>query len=111
MYILLCYNININLEVERNEGYLNRYKRLGYTDDNEEGHDVILPLTEDNKIFIAYFENGKDGEWNITDVEFDKVSVYNITSDGNEYICDVMFEDKKILLNLTAGQAVAVIVE
>ncbi len=119
--------------------YLNRYKRLGYTGDNEEGYvvtfsdgvetcgndlsitkngielkkgyDVILPLTEDNKTFIAYSENGKDGEWNVPDAEFDKASVYNITADGNEYICDVMVEDKKILLNLTAGQAGAVIAE
>ncbi len=118
--------------------YLNRYKRLSYKEDDgnyivsfssgvestgktktitkngvilKQGNDVILPLTEDNKIFIAYSEKGKDGTWNIPDAEFDKASVYNITADGNEYICDVMVEDKKILLNLTAGQAVAVIAE
>lgn len=66
-------------------------------------------MTEDNKIFIAYSENGKDGEWNIPDADFDKAKVYNITADGNEYFCDVTVEDKKISLNLTAGQAVAVI--
>jgi hypothetical protein len=119
--------------------YLNRYKRLSYTGNDEEGYtvtfsdgvetcgnelsitkngielkkgyDVILPLTEDNKIFIAYSENGKDGEWNVPDAEFDKAKVYNITADGNEYLCDVTVENKKISLNLTAGQAVAVIAE
>ena len=121
--------------------YLNRYKRLGYTENPDaeyekkytvnfsdgvvsraedlsitkngvvlkKENDVILPLTEDNKIFIAYSENGKDGEWNIPDAEFDKAKVYNITENGNVYFCDVTVEDKKISLNLTAGQAVAVI--
>lgn len=119
--------------------YLNRYKRLSYTGNDEEGYtvtfsdgvetcgnelsitrngielkkgyDVILPLTEDNKTFIAYSENGKDGEWNVPDAEFDKAKVYNITADGNEYLCDATVENKKISLSLTAGQAVAVIAE
>ena len=43
------------------------------------GNDVILPLTDDNKTFVAYSENGKNGEWNIPDAEFDKAKVYNIT--------------------------------
>ncbi len=121
--------------------YLNRYNRLGYTENPDaeyekkytvnlsdgvvskaedlsitkngvvlkKENDVILPLTEDNKIFIAYSENGKDGEWNIPDADFDKAKVYNITADGNEYFCDVTVEDKKISLNLIAGQAVVVI--
>ncbi len=117
--------------------YLNRYKRLGYTGNEEEGYvvtfsdgvetcgnelsitkngielkkgyDVILPLTEDNKTFIAYSENGKDGEWNIPDADFAKASVYNITADGNEYIGDVTVKDKKISLKLKPAQAVAVI--
>ena len=117
--------------------YLNRYKRLSYTGNGEEGYvvtfsdgvetcgnelsitkngielkkgyDVILPLTEDNKTFIAYSENGKEGEWNIPDADFVEASVYNITADGNEYIGDVTVKDKKISLNLRPAQAVAVI--
>ena len=115
--------------------YLNRYKRLSYVEDDgnyivcfsdgvestgktktitkngnilKSGNDVILPLTEDNKLLIAYSENGKDGEWNIPDAEFTEAKIYNITSDGNEYICDINVTDKKILLNLKAGQAVAI---
>ena len=119
--------------------YLNRYKRLGYTGNAEDGYtvtfsdgvetngndisitkngielkkgyDVILPLTEDNKTFIAYSDNGKGGEWNVPDADFDKAKVYNITADGNEYFCDVTVKDKKIQLNLNAGQAVAIIAE
>ncbi len=60
---------------------------------------------------MAYSENGKDGEWNVPDAEFEKVKVYNVTADGNEYIFDVTVKDKKIPLNLKAGQAVAVIAE
>lgn len=115
--------------------YLNRYKRLSYKEDDgnyivsfsggvestgktksitkngvvlKQGNDVILPLTEDNKVFVAYSERGKDGEWYIPDAEFEKASVYNITADGNEYICDVTVTDKKISLSLKAGQAAAV---
>ncbi len=72
------------------------------------GNDVILPLTEDNKIFVAYSENGRKGEWNIPDAEFEKASVYNITAEGNEYIGDVLVTDKKISLSLKAGQAAAI---
>ena len=73
------------------------------------GYDVILPLTDDNKIFIAYSENGKDGEWNIPDAAFDKAKVYNISAEGNEYLFDIAVKDKKIALNLKAKQAVAII--
>ena len=117
--------------------YLNRYKRLSYTGNSEDGYvvtfsdgvetcgnklsitkngielkngyDVILPLTDDNKIFIAYSENGKDGEWNIPDAVFDKAKVYNISAEGNEYLFDIAVKDKKIALNLKAKQAVAII--
>ncbi len=115
--------------------YLNRYKRLSYKEDDrnyivsfsdgvestgktksitkngvvlKQGNDVILPLTEDNKVFVAYSESGKDGEWYIPDAEFEKASVYNITADGNEYIGDVSVTDEKISLSLKAGQAAAI---
>lgn len=115
--------------------YLNRYKRLSYKEDEgnfvvsfsdgvqsigktktitkngivlKSGNDVILPLTEDNKIFIAYSENGRKGEWNIPDAEFINAKVYKITADGNEYICDTTVTNNKIQLSLEPGQAVAV---
>lgn len=121
--------------------YLNRYKRLSYTENPDaeyekkytvnfadgvvskaedlsisknriilkKGNDVILPLTEDNKTFVAYSENGKDGEWNVPDADFTEAKVYNITPYGNEYICDVAVTDKKITLSLNAGQCVVII--
>ncbi len=115
--------------------YLNRYKRLSYREDDgnyivsfsdgvestgktksitkngvvlKQGNDVILPLTEDNKVFVAYSESGKDGEWYVPDAEFEKASVYNITAEGNEYIDDVSVSDEKISLSLRAGQAAAI---
>ena len=75
------------------------------------GYDVILPLTDDNKIFIAYSENGKDGDWNIPDAVFDKAKVYNISAEGNEYLFDAAVKDKKISLDLKANQAVAIIAD
>ena len=71
-------------------------------------NNVILPLTEDNKTFIAYSENGKIGEWNVPDADFTTASVYNITSNGNEYICDAIVENKKIRLDIKAGKALVV---
>ncbi|MBQ7956919.1 MAG: hypothetical protein IJ279_02685 [Clostridia bacterium] len=115
--------------------YLNRYKRLSYIKDEDNyiaafsdgvesagktktitknktvlknGNDVILPLTEDNRIFIAYSEKGRSGEWNVPDAVFEKAKVYNITADGNEYISEITVTDKKIHLDLKAGQAVAI---
>ncbi len=120
--------------------YLNRYKRLGYTENPDaeyekkytvnfadgvvskaedlsitkngivlkKGNDVILPLSEDNKTFVAYSENGKDGEWNMPDADFIKAKVYNITAYGNEFIEDIIVEDKKINLSVKAGQAVVI---
>ena len=116
--------------------YLNRYKRLSYTGNAEEGYvvtfsdgvetcgndlsitkngielkkgyDVILPLTEDNKIFIAYSENGKDGEWNVPDAENATADVYEITEEGNVFIGKVEISDKKISLSVKAGQALAI---
>ncbi len=72
------------------------------------GNDIILTLTEDNKTFIAYSEEGKSCEWNIPDAEFANAKVYNITADGNEYIADVIVTDKKIPLTLKQEQAVVI---
>lgn len=115
--------------------YLNRYKRLSYIEDEDNyivsfsdgvesrgktktitkngivlkaGDDVILPLTEDNKTYVAYSSDGKTGEWYIPDADFIKAKVYNITADGNEFIEDIIVEDKKITLSLRAGQAVVI---
>ena len=74
----------------------------------KKGNDVILPLTDDNKIFIAYSENGCDGKWSIPDAEFAKAEIYNITVDGNEHISDVTIENKTISMKLNAGQAVVI---
>ncbi len=64
-----------------------------------------------NTIISVHGNLADEYDTNQSHPEFVEASVYNITADGNEYICDVMVENKKILLNLTAGQAVAVIAE
>ena len=116
--------------------YLNRYKRLSFSGNENDGYtvifadgvesagakrtitrngivlkeenDVILPLTEDNRTFIAYSENGRSGEWNMPDADFSDAAVYNVTAGGNEYICAASLKDKKISLELKAGQAVVI---
>lgn len=65
-------------------------------------------MTEDNKIFIAYSENGKDGEWNVPDAENATADVYEITEEGNVFIGKVEIADKKISLSVNAGQALAI---
>ena len=74
----------------------------------KKGNDVILPLTEDNKTFIAYSENGKSGGWNVPDAAFAAADVYEITAEGNRFIGKTDVCDGQIELNLAAGQAVAI---
>ena len=59
-------------------------------------------------IFMAYSENGRSGEWNMPDASFTRACVYNVTPNGNEYICEADITDGKISLELRAGQAVVI---
>ncbi len=120
--------------------YLNRYKRLGYTESPDaeyekkytvkfadgvvsraedksiakngivlkQGNDVILPLTEDNKTFVAYSENGKCGKWNVPDAVFTVANVYEITPGGNRFICKANVCEGRIELDIAAGQGVVI---
>ena len=74
----------------------------------KQGNDVILPLTEENKTFIAYSENGRSGKWNMPDAVDAIANLYEITVDGNRFIGKMNIVDGQIELNLTAGQAVAI---
>ena len=71
-------------------------------------NDVILPLTEDNKTFIAYSESGRSGFWNVPDAAFTEADVYEITPEGNRYLRRVIVLNGQIELTLDAGQAVAI---
>ena len=116
--------------------YLNRYERksieqledgsyIGYWSDGivsygsehkivkngiilKDKNDLILPLTDDNKTFVAYSEEGKNGEWNMPDAEFTKAAIYEITENGNIFIENKEITDKKICLNIKPGQAFAI---
>lgn len=72
------------------------------------GNDVILPLTEDNKVFIAYSHNGRNGEWNVPDAELVNAEVYEITADGNKFCFETKITDKKITLDVKPCQALAI---
>ena len=120
--------------------YLNRYKRLSFTEDPEaektkrytvsfsggvvsrgadgsvskngivlkKGNDVILPLTDDNRIFIAYSEAGRSGLWNVLDAPFTAADVYEITAQGDRFIRRAEVTGGRIELDLKAGEAVAI---
>lgn len=75
----------------------------------KDGNDVLLPLTENNDIFVAYSENGKSGEWNVPDAEFSEAKVYEITADGNKFICGAVIKNQKIALDVKPNQALAII--
>ena len=68
-------------------------------------NDVILPLTEDNETFIAYSETGRSGLWNEPDTAFRDADVYEITLEGNRFLCRANVTNGQIELALAAGQA------
>ena len=74
-------------------------------------NDVILPLTDDNRTFIAYSETGRSGRWNVPDAAFAEGVVYQITPQGNRFLCRVKVTDGQIALDLAAGQAVAIVAD
>ena len=116
-YQRLSYTENPEAEYEKKytvqfaDGVVSRAEDVSITKNGivlKQGNDVILPLTEDNKTFIAYSESGKNGKWNVPDAAFGVADVYEITADGNRFICKVNVCDGQIELNLAAGQAVAI---
>ena len=74
-------------------------------------NDVILPLTEDNETFIAYSETGRSGLWNVPDAAFCDANIYEITPQGNRFLCRAKVTDGQIGIDLSAGQAVAILAD
>ena len=70
--------------------------------------DVILPLTEDNKTFVAYSAKGRNDLWNLPDAAFTRAKAYEITAEGNVFLQDVELKDKALTLSLKPGQAVVI---
>ena len=116
-YQRLSYTENPEAEEEKkytvqfSDGVVSRAEDMSITKNGvvlKQGSDVILPLTEDNRTFIAYSENGRTGKWNVPDADFVAADVYEITSDGNHFLCKANVCDSQIELAIGAGQAVAV---
>ena len=74
----------------------------------KEGGDVILPLTEDNRVFVAYSENGRSGRWNMPDAAFAEAAVSDITPDGNRFLFSRPVTGGGIELALGPGEAVVI---
>lgn len=67
--------------------------------------DVILPLNEENTVFIAYSKDGKNGFWNIPDAQFEKADISEITISGNKPAGKAVIEGGKIKLDIKPGRA------
>ena len=77
----------------------------------KEGTDVILPLTEDNRTFIAYSEGGRSGCRNVPDAAFRKASVWEITAEGNRFLTEVRVKDGTVELDVKPNQALVLLGE
>ncbi len=71
------------------------------------GNDVILPLTEDNRLYIAYSEAGSAGRRFLPDAAFHTADVFEITENGNVFLSSCRLEDGALDLALKPGQALA----
>ena len=73
--------------------------------DIKAGGDVILPLTEDNRTFVAYSEGGSSGCRNVPDAAFGEASVWEISPEGNRYLETVPVRNGTVRLDVKPGQA------
>ena len=112
--------------------YLNRLERLGVEEDGDgltasfsngvksfgrtgrivkngavlkDGGNVLLPLNAENKVYIAYSENGKTGVWDIPDAAFTKANVYRVTPEGGVPAGTAEVIDGKVTLTVAPGEA------
>ena len=72
------------------------------------GNDVILPLDEQNSIFIVYSETGRNGFWAMPDASFEKCLVYEITPEGNQFLNTCRILNGGVELHVQAGQALVI---
>ena len=74
----------------------------------KQGCDVILPVTEDNKLFVAYSDAGRAGKWNMPDAAFTNGEIYEITANGNQDlgVCEII--DGAVEMDVKAGQGIVI---
>ncbi len=92
------------------DGVVSRAKDLSITKNGavlKKGRDALLPLDETNRVFIAYSENGKSGEWAIPDAAFGKAEVFEITPEGNLPLGSAEIRDGIVTLTVRPGEALA----
>ncbi len=69
------------------------------------GGDVLLPLDEENRRFIAYSENGRSGDWAIPDAAFTAADVFELTADGSIPRGRTVITDGAVNLSVPKGCA------
>ena len=74
----------------------------------KQGNTLVLPLTEDNRLFVAYSDEGFTGRWPMPDAAFVSGALYEITATGNRYIgtCEVV--DGVVELDIDPGQGLVI---
>jgi hypothetical protein len=70
--------------------------------------DVILPLTEDNRLFVAYSDQGRAGKWPVPDAAFTEAEVFEMTADGNRPLGACSVIDGEIELEVKPGQGIVI---
>ena len=70
----------------------------------KDGGDVLLPLDEENTVFIAYSENGRSGEWDVPDAAFTRARVAELTPDGPVDLGEAAVSDGRVRLDVKPGR-------
>lgn len=72
----------------------------------KDGGDVCLPLTEDDRSYVIYSENGKSGVWQMPDARFEYAETYDLGVSENKPLGKVRFTDQSVRLDVKPGQAI-----
>ena len=73
------------------------------------GGDVILPLSADNKTFVAYSEAGRSGDWPVPDAAFTRCDLFDVTAEGMRPIGPAEVAGGLVRLDLRPGRMVALV--
>ena len=114
--------------------YLNRFERLRYEPDGDDytvffsddvisrgrehsitkggitlkkGGDVILPLNDENTVFVVYSKDGRSGSWAVPDAAGTVAEVFKISGDGKIQYGNVEASEGVVSLDVGEGEALA----